>query len=268
MNYEFLDCDIRDGAALISVLGAGDAPAGEFCDEMIDLLLRLQEDRAVRVLLLSDAGGAFDMGFDARGMAEGWARGDGPTQSAGDLDVIRRVATIFNDLAKPVVAAVSGDVRDAGFGIVMNADVRLAAPTASFTAGDMALGLLPDWGMSHLLPRRMGAGRTLELFWSGRTIGAEEAFGLGLVDRLVPSDAWEDEVQALVERMATLPQPAVHLSKMTVQQSSQFDLTTALSLEFEAQEKCWESRETAAALAAYLEGGTPDFSVVAEDEDE
>ncbi len=267
MNYEYLDCDIRDGAARVSLLGAGDAPAGEVCDELVDLLLRLQEDRVVRVILFSDAGGPFDMAFDMHGVAESWPSGEGPGRMAGDMDTARRIIFLLQDLAKPVISAVTGEVRDAGFGLIMNTDVRLAAPSATFAMGGTSLGMVPDWGLSHLLPRRMGAGRTLEMMWSGRSVGAEEAHAMGLVDRLVDPDAWDETVEGLLERIAAIPQPAAHMCKMTVQQSMQFDLTTALSLEFEAQEKCWESQETSAALAAYLVGDKPDFSVIPDDED-
>lgn len=267
MNYEFLDCDIRDSVAHVALLGTDGIPAGEFCDEMVDMLMRLQDDRAVRVVLLTDAGGPWDMAFDVRAIAESWHSGDGPGLSAGNLDTIRRLTTMMNDLPKPIIVAVSGDVRDDGFGLLMNADVRLAAPTATFTAGDMITGMLPDWGLSHLLPRRMGTGRTLEMIWSGRSIPADEAYTIGLIDRLVPGDAWEETVGELVRRIAGLPQPAVQMSKLAVQQSAQFDLTTAMSLEYEAQEKCWDSEETAAALAAHLEGQVPDFSVILSDED-
>jgi len=267
MNYEFFDCDIRDGVAHVALLGADGVPTADFCDEMVDMLLRLQEDRAVRVVLLTDVGGPWDMAFDSRSIAEGWNSGDGPGESAGHLDTTRRLVTMINDMPKPIIAAVSGDVRDAGFGLLMNVDVRLASPTATFTIGDMITGLLPDWGLSHLLPQRIGSGRTLEMMWSGRSVTADEACAMGLIDRLVTADAWEETIGDLVRRIAVLPQPALQMSKLTVQQAGQFDLTTAMSLEYEAQEKCWESEETAAALAAYLDGREPDFSVLPTDED-
>lgn len=268
MHYEFLDCDVQHGVARISLLGAGGAGAAEFCDEFLDLLLRLQEDRAARVLLLSDDGGSLDMAFDRRGLAERWARGEGPDQAAGDLDVIRRITTLMHELPKPVIAALRGDVRDGGFGLAMNCDVRLASPGAVFTPPEMRQGLLADWGLSHLLPRRIGAGRCLEMIWSNRSLGGQEAYRIGLVDRLIAEEAWDQEVEEFAEHVADLPQPALQLSKMTVQQSTQFDLTTALSLEFESQTQCWESRETAEAMASWQSGRRPEYWAAVEEDEE
>ena len=179
---------------------------------------------------------------------------------AADLDTVRRVVTIVQESAKPVVAAVRGDVRDAGFGLLAAVDIRLAAPTATFTPPDMRTGLLPDWGLTHFLPRLIGTGHTLELLWSGRTVTAEEAHRLGLVDRLLAADTWDAELDAFCRRLAAVPQPALRLSKLVVQQANQFDTTSALSLEYEAQQQCWESRETAAGLAARVEGRDVDLS--------
>lgn len=268
MHYEFLDCDIQDGVARVTLQGTDGVTVSEFSDEFLDLLLRLQEDRAVRVILLTDDGSGLDMAFDRRGLAERWARGEGPSQVAADLDVVRRLCVLMQEQTKPLIAAVRGDVRDGGFGLAMNCDVRLCTPGAVFTAPDMRLGQLADWGLSHLLPRRIGAGRTLELMWSNRAVGGEEAVRMGLADRLIDADSWEQEVEDFAARVADLPQPALQLSKMTVMQSSQFDLTTALSLEFESQTACWDSRETSEAVAAWREDRRPEYWVPAEDDED
>ncbi len=267
MNYEYFDCEIADGVATISLLGPDSPPLRELGDELVDILLRLQEDAAARVILLSDSGGSFDATMGLRSAAESRTRGEGMEDLSASLDTVRRVVTLLQEMGKPVVAAVNGDVRDAGFGLVMAADVRLACATATFTLQDIRHGLLPDWGLTYTLPRLIGPNRTLELFWSGRSIPAEEAARNGLVDRVVAADVWEDEVERFARRLATIPQPALQLSKMAVQQSPQFDLTTMLSLEYEAQQRCWDSRETATGMAAMLTGEAPDFRFVDPDEE-
>ncbi len=268
MNYEYFDCDIDAGQATLSLLGPDTPPLRDFGDELVDALLRLQEDRAVRVIRLNDAGSAFDATMDLRSVAEERVRGGGMETVAAGLDTVRRVVTLMQEMGKPIVATVSGDVRDAGFGLVMAADVRLASATATFTIQDMRHGLLPDWGLSYTLPRLIGPNRTLELFWSGRSVPAEEAARMGLVDRVVRSDVWDEVVDSFTRRLAQIPQPALQLSKLAVQQSPQFDMTTMLSLEFEAQQQCWDSRETVTGMSAMLSGADPDFGPVGEDNDD
>lgn len=267
MKYEHFDCQIDGGVATVALIGAGAATVSEFSDEMIDLLLRLQEDNAARAVVLTDSEAAFDLGLDLTRIASERGRGEGLDSFAPELDAARRIVTLIQEIGKPVVFAAGGDVRDGGFGLFMAADVRLAASTATLTPPDMASGLMPDWGLSHVLPPAIGPGRALELIWSGRTIGAEEAARIGLVDRVVPAEIWQEELAAFSERLAALPQPAVRLSKLAVQQSRQFDMTAMLSLEYEAQQQCWGARETGEGLYALVEGRKPLFTPGEADED-
>jgi 2-(1,2-epoxy-1,2-dihydrophenyl)acetyl-CoA isomerase len=269
MQYEFLDCEIRDGVANVALLGSGAVPVNDLCEEILDLMLRLQEDRAVRVILLTDGDGSFDFGPDPDCIAQGRCDGNGFESLTPDLEVARRVITIIQEMVKPVIAAARGPVRDSGLGFFLTADVRLASTTATFEPPDMSRGLLPDWGLTFSLPRLVGPGRTLEFIWSKRTLSAQEADRLGLVDRLLPDDRWDEELTAFLARLCDLPQPAVHLMKLAAQQASHFDMTAMLSYEFEAQQQCWNARETAEGMAAYLSGRSPCFEVsTAEDEED
>ncbi len=119
-----------------------------------------------------------------------------------------------------MVSITRGDVRDFGLGFFLAADVCLAAPTATFSVSGLTTGVLPGWGLIHTLPRQMGPGRALDFLWSGRVLGAEEAYRLGLVDRLLGGATFDDEVDAFLERLRRLPQPAVRLVKLGVQQAA------------------------------------------------
>jgi enoyl-CoA hydratase/carnithine racemase len=268
MHYEYFDCDVRDGIARVALLGSSAPPLREFCDEFVDLLLRLQEDRAARVILLSDAGGSLDPVLDLHALAEERSQGEGAETLVATLDVVRRVVTLLQEMAKPIVAAVGGEVRDGGLGLLLACDVRLACTTASFAVGNMSSGLLPDWGLTATLTRAVGHNRALDLLWSGRTVGAVEAERIGLVDRVIDADVYEDAVEAFAAKLCDIPQPALLLSKLAVQQAGQFDLTTMLSLEIESQQQCWDSRETTAGLAALISGEDPGFSSAYDAEDE
>ncbi len=261
MDYENFDCEIRDGAATVTLLTPEAPSLGDLCDEFVDLLLRLQDDAAVRVVLLSDSLRAFDISPGLESLAQGRCEGEAFESLAPHIDSARRLVTAIQEFGKPLVAAAAGSVREAGFGIFLSADIRLASSSATFTAPDVGRGLLPDWGLTHTLPRLIGPSRTLELLWSGRTVDAEEASRIGLVDRVVPDDQWEEELEALTQRLRSLPQPAVRLIKLAAQQASQFDLTSMLSFEFEAQQQCWDSHETTEGMAAFLDSRSPNFQV-------
>jgi 2-(1,2-epoxy-1,2-dihydrophenyl)acetyl-CoA isomerase len=257
MQYEHFDCDIRDGAARLVLLGPGSPHTADLADEFIDLMLRLQEDRAVRVILVTDGEHAFDLQPDLDQVSRDAGQDGGFETVAAGLEIGHRLVTMIQECAKPVITATRGDIRATGLGFFMAGDVRLAGSTASFTAPDLVSGLMPDWGLMFTLPRMLGPGRALEFLWSGRTLDATEAFSVGLVDRVVPETAWETTIEDLLGRLVQLPQPLLRLTKLASQQSGQFDLTSMLSFEFEAQQQCWDSRETGECLQAWQENRPP-----------
>jgi enoyl-CoA hydratase/carnithine racemase len=114
----------------------------------------------------------------------------------------------------------------------------------------------------------MGPGRALDFLWSGRTLGAEEAYTHGLVDRLVDEADWEETLDTLANRLRNLPQPGLRLTKLGVQQAANLDMTTMLDFEWESQQQCWASRETDEGMRAWQEGRDPELSApVAPEED-
>jgi enoyl-CoA hydratase/carnithine racemase len=268
MQYEHFDCDIRDGIAHIRLIGPDTPLPAAMCDEFLDLLLRLQDDNAVRVLLVTDGDNSFDLATNLNDLAEA-RRGDGDFGPvAADLDLSRKVVTMMQEMIKPVVTATRGDVRGAGLGFFLAGDVRIAGRSASFTAPDVTAGLMPEWGLTFTLPRLLGPGRFLEFLWSGRTLDADEAARLGLVDRVFRDESWEDDLTTFLERLVHLPQPMLRLTKLASQQNGQLDLTAMLSYEFESQLQCWDSQETAEGLRAWQEGRRPVFQAPLGDPDE
>ncbi|MFN2371294.1 MAG: enoyl-CoA hydratase/isomerase family protein [Candidatus Krumholzibacteriia bacterium] len=261
MEYRNFDCEIADGCARLRLIGPGTPELGELCDEFVDLMLRLQEDNAVRVIAVMDGDHAFDLHHHLDGLSEAHREGGGFETLAADDVIARRLVTLIQETGKPVVAVTRGDVRDFGLGFYLAADVRLAAPTASFCSTGLTTGVMPGWGLVHTLPRLIGPGRTLDFLWTGRVLGAAEAYRLGLVDRLLGEGTFEEEVDAFLERLRRLPQPAVRLLKLGVQQAAQLDMTAMLDYEWESQQQCWMSRETAEGLRAWQEGRDPELDV-------
>ena len=268
MQYDLFDCDIRDGIARLSLLGPGNPQLADLCDEFMDIMLRLQEDRAVRVILITDGEHAFDLQPDIAGLQPNTDGQSGFAAIAAGLEAAQRLLTLLQECAKPVVTATRGDIRATGLGFFMAGDVRLASDTASFTAPDLTTGLMPEWGLLFNLPRVLGCGRALEFLWSGRTFAATEAYAAGLVDRVIADGHWDEAVDDMLLRLARLPQPQIRLTKLAAQQSGQFDLTSMLSFEFEAQQQCWDSRESAECLTAWQESRPPVFLAQIDEDEE
>ncbi|HOX25356.1 MAG TPA: enoyl-CoA hydratase-related protein [Candidatus Krumholzibacteria bacterium] len=268
MQYEHFDCDIRDGAARVTLLGPGNPLLSEVCDEFVDLMLRLQEDQAVRAILVTDGDHAFDLQPDLDAASRKIGTDGSFAPIAAGLEIAERMVNVIQECSRPVVTATRGDIRATGLGFYMAGDVRLAGATASFTAPDLAVGLMPEWGLTFTLPRVLGPSRALEFLWSGRTLSAGEAYAAGLVDRVIADAHWDDELETILERLTRLPQPLIRLTKLAAQQSGQFDLTSMLSFEFEAQQQCWDSVETAECLDAWVQNRKPVFRAPLAPEDD
>ncbi len=248
MEYQNFDVEVAEGCARVTLIGPGCPEMGHLCDEFTDLMLRLQEDNAVRLILIADGDHAFDFHHNLDSLAQSVGQAEGFEVLSADEEIARRIVTLIAELPKPVVAATRGDIRNMGFGFFLAADVRLATTEATFTTPDLAGGLLPGWGLTHTLPRLIGGSRALELLWSGRTLNAAEAARLGLIDRVIPPEHFEEVIDAFI-------------AKLGVQQAGVLDATAMLSFDWEGQQQCWASRETAAGLKAVSEGLVPRFDV-------
>ncbi len=257
MDYQNFDCQIADGCARVRMIGPGAPGLEDLCDEFLDLGLRLQEDRAVRSILLTDGDHAFEFHHELADLSRAQLNAEGTGRLDAGMEMGRKIVTLMHEIPKPIIAATRGDIRNLGLGFFMAADIRLASGTASFTAGDLSTGLLPGWGLSHILPRLMGPGRALEFLLSRRTLQADEAYTLGLVDRLIDDNVWEEELDRFVSRLRTIPQPAFSLLKLGVQQAANLDMTSMLAVEWESQQQCWQSLETSEGLRAWQEGRSP-----------
>ena len=257
MQYDNFDCEVADGCATVRLIGPGAPDLGALCDEFIDLILRLQEDRAARVILLTDGDHAFDLHRDLESLAGARGHDSGFELLAAGDEISRKIVTVASECPKPIVTATRGEIRNLGLGLYLAADIRIASESATFTAPDMSTGLVAGWGLHLTLPRLLGPGRALEFLWSGRTVTGPEALQLGLVDRLLPDDQWEQELFALMQQLSQIPQPAVHLTKLAVQQAPVLDMTLMLAMEWESQQQCWDSDETSEGLRAWREGRAP-----------
>ena len=126
---------------------------------------------------------------------------------ADTISLYMRVAASFRACPKPIIAAIHGYALAGGFELALICDVRIAAKGTQFGLPDTPLGLSPTSGMTYLLPRIIGLGRAMDLTLSAENIDAEEAWRIGLVNRLVEPDGLMAEAEA--SRAGSPPYPRV-----------------------------------------------------------
>jgi 2-(1,2-epoxy-1,2-dihydrophenyl)acetyl-CoA isomerase len=224
----------------------------ELLDRLPEELERAAGDPAVRAVVLTGRGGAFCAGGDLELMAGG----------VGDLEqgVAReRAAALLREMPKPTVAAVNGPAAGAGFSLALAADFRLASTSARFTPGFGAVALCGDYGVSYHLPRLVGREQALRLLLLGETWDAETALRRGLVGAVADADRFEDEVDALADRLAALAPLAVARVKANLSWAEGADFAAVLREEAEGMIALAATDDFKEGLAAFGERRPPLF---------
>jgi 2-(1,2-epoxy-1,2-dihydrophenyl)acetyl-CoA isomerase len=225
------------------------------------LLLTLDEvtcDSAVRAVVVTGSGNGFCAGQaldDPELIADG-APGDiYAVITEGFNPVIHTLLT----LEKPVVAAVNGVAAGAGFGIALACDFRIVAQSATFTTAFAKIGLVPDCGVSLLLPRMIGYARAMELCMLSGKIDAAGAQALGLVTELVPFADVRTRAQAFAAQLAAGPQ-ALGLIKRELARNALGDISAALIREAEIQRIAAETSDAREGIRAFAAKRMPHFT--------
>tara|TARA_B110000116_G_scaffold236621_1_gene222349 strand:+ start:1432 stop:2220 length:789 start_codon:yes stop_codon:yes gene_type:complete len=194
---------------------------------LTEVLSGLADDVDVRCVVLTGAGDrAFIAGADITEMANLT-----PVGAKAMADAGHRLCTLIESLGKPVIASVNGFALGGGCEVAMACTLRIAATTAKFGQPEIGLGLIPGFGGTQRLPRLVGRGRGLELLLTGRPIAADEAWRIGLVNRVVSPEALADEVSTLAATLAGQAPAAVRLILETVRRGLDMSLDEASAFE-------------------------------------
>jgi 2-(1,2-epoxy-1,2-dihydrophenyl)acetyl-CoA isomerase len=206
-----------------------------------------ERDAEVRVVVVTGSGNAFCAGAD---VGEFQGREGAVEEIRGEYE---RLLIGLRTMPKPTIAAVNGVAAGIGASVAMCCDLRYAVPEAYFKEAFVNIGLTVDGGASWLLPRIVGSGKALELFYTGDDFSAAEAERLGLVNHVVGPDELEPTVRALAKRLASGPAEALGAMKRSVNFAATATLEEAMDFEFLLQGVMMESPEFRARVQAFLD---------------
>ncbi|GAN77100.1 enoyl-CoA hydratase/isomerase family protein [Acidisphaera rubrifaciens] len=216
----------------------------------IDALDRIEGDPSVRAIVLTGAAGMFSSGGDISGMgrktvAEGRER----------FRQSHRVIRLLLQSSKPIIAAIEGWAAGAGLSLACCCDTVIAAEDAQFLCSFNKVGLLPDLGLLHTLPARVGMGHARQIMLYGETFGAARAHEIGLVDHIVAKGATLEAAMERAQRFADMaPLPIAMLRRYLAQ-----GIEPALDLERDLQLSLFQSDDHAEGAAAFMEKRRPAF---------
>jgi 2-(1,2-epoxy-1,2-dihydrophenyl)acetyl-CoA isomerase len=230
---------------------------GDMGKELMEAVLDVKDDTAIRAMILTGAGNAFCAGGDVKGFAG---------QGADAHKFIDRLVIHFHAfitqlvrMPKPVLGAINGVAAGAGMSMAMACDVVLARADAVFTTAYSRIGASPDGSMSYFLARSLGVRRCLELYLTNRVLTAQEALEWGLVTRVAPLETFAQDVRALALELANGPTFAYGKAKELFYHSVNNQLETQLELEARAISDCSRTEDFQNATRAFAEKRKPTF---------
>jgi len=213
-------------------------------------------DSDVKVVVITGAGRGFCSGADVVERIPTVL--DGADTASRERQVGAFVLPVWQ-IPKPVIAAVNGVAAGGGMSIACAADFRFLARSARFSAAFVRRGLMPDSGLTYLLPRWVGRSTALRIMMTGADVSAEEALRIGLADEVVDDERLLEAVQDFAEQLAAGPAVALSFTKRAVQRADTGDLSAALDFESWGQGVCFKTEDFAEGLRSFREKRPPRF---------
>ncbi len=221
------------------------------------------DDAAVRAVLLTAAGDrAFCVGQDLKEHI-GLLAADREAGSGQSMNTVREhynpIVRALAGMAKPVVAGVNGVAAGAGFGFALAADYRVVADKASFNTSFAGVALTADSGVSWTLPRVVGPGRAADLLLFPRSIKAQEAYELGIANRVVAAGELRAEAEKVARALAEGPTLAYAALKESIAYGLSHSLEETLEKEDELQTRAGASEDHEIAVQAFVNKEKPKY---------
>lgn len=219
----------------------------ETLNELDYVISEIESDNEVLAVVLTGAGKSFVAGADISEMKDKNVI-EGRKFGILGNKVFRRL----ENLEKPVIAALNGFALGGGNELALSADIRIASTKAKFGQPEVGLGITPGFGGTQRLARVVGIGAAKELIFTAKIIGAEEAYRLGLVNKVVEPEVLLDEAKTLANTIANNAPIAVKLSKVAINKGLQTDIDTALSYESEVFGATFSTEDQKEGMSAFL----------------
>ncbi len=254
--YETLKYEVNGNIATVTIsreqaLNALNRQVLEDLDKVLD---EIKSDKDVRGLIITGAGRSFVAGADIAAMST-MNEQEGFDFGVFGAGVFRKIELL--DI--PVIAAVNGFALGGGCELAMATDYIVASEKAKFGQPEAGLGITPGFGGTQRLARKIGVSKAKELIFSARVTGAQEAYELGLVDKLVAPEELMDTVNAIMASFVKNAPIAVANCKKAIDEGYQLDIDGGVRVENKYFGKCFATEDQKEGMAAFLEKRPAEF---------
>ena len=222
-------------------------------DKAIDMI---ENDEDIHILIITGEGRAFVAGADIAEMKEMNSK-EARQFAKNGLGVFRKIEL----MEKPVIAAVNGFALGGGCELSMCCDIRIASEKAKFGQPEVGLGIIPGFAGTQRLARLVGMGRAKELIFTSDMIDANEAYRIGLVNKVVPQDELMNEAIALANKILSKGQIAVRFAKTSINRGMETDIETGMAIERDLFGLCFATEDQKEGMGAFLEKRSPNYKL-------
>jgi 2-(1,2-epoxy-1,2-dihydrophenyl)acetyl-CoA isomerase len=212
-----------------------------------------------RVAILTGAGKAFCSGADLNTLLEDYESAAGPDLARLLDEVFHPAIDAMLEARVPLIGALNGVAAGAGLGLALACDLRIMSDAAYLTSAFTGIGLIPDSGTSWWLSRHLGVSRAMELTFTNRRVGAEEARDLGLCLDVVPDEQLMDRSMELARELADMVPDALVATRRLVRNAAGTSLAAAMEAERVEQGRLGRTAEHREGVMAFIEKRRPEF---------
>ncbi len=223
--------------------------------EIHQCFLEMEGDASVQAVILTGSGDkAFVAGADIASMLD-----IDPYEARKFGNFGHQVLQTIEQFPRPVIAAINGFALGGGCELSMACDIRVASDTAKFGQPEVNLGVIPGFGGTQRLPRLVGKGRALELLYTGDIIDAEEAYRIGLVNKVVAPEQLLTVCKKMAGKIGSKGPLAIALCKEAVNNGMEMDIGRACQHEIDLFGLCFASSEQKEGMRAFIEKRPANF---------
>jgi enoyl-CoA hydratase len=251
MEKEYVRCQVEEGIAVVTIdnqpaLNALNGPTLTQLDQIFDALAQNQEVKGV--IITGGGEKSFVAGADISEYIQ--IKGE---SAVGFMTRGQRIFDKIEAFDRPVIAAVNGFALGGGNELAMCCDIRIAAENAIFGQPEVNLGMIPGYGGTQRLPRLIGPGKAKEIIFADERINAQEAFRIGLVQRVVPRGQAVEEAKKLLKKIMGKGPVAVKMAKRAINEGLKMSLREGLDLEARGNGVCFGTEDKDEGAKAFLE---------------
>lgn len=227
----------------------------ELFRELNHVLDEIERDDDVKVVIFTGGEKFFAAGADITEVG----KISTPVEAHAFAKEAQNIFNRIEDLEKPVIAAVSGFALGGGCELALACDLRIAAENASFGQPEIKIGVMPGGGGTQRLPRVIGLTKAKELLYTGDPIDAHEAYRIGLVNKVVPTESLMDEARKMALKIARQPGIPLKITKLAVNRGINMDIKSAMAYEACCFEMLFSTEDQKEGMQAFIEKRKPVF---------